>query len=518
MADAPRYVLERGERLSNSVLWQLQRQFYTTQGIEAWRQEIIPHYITSNAFIADQYARVVAAYLGGRAANLADPEQPIHIVEFGAGSGTFAALFLRRLIALTERVDGAPAWKYVMTDVADNNVAFWRAHPMLRAHVARGLLDFARFDAHQDRELVLLESGEKMDARTNGLVVLANYFFDGIATDVFTIQGGELLESTVSLSVHAPLDPKDPHLLEHIQMTFAQRPTEAAGYYEDPEFDRVLAGYQALGDTWVRLPIAGLRLCKLMREWSGDQLLVVSSDKGYIREEQLRGLPEPSMVLHGGGCFSLQVDYAAMGAYFRNAGGQVMHQRNRHEWLLTVAYVLGEHPDRHRATRDMFAATIEEFGPDEFFRLAWTPWSEQEPPTISQILALLHLGRHDPRLLARCMPALEPLVPTASRSEKEELLEAIEASWDLYFHLGNVYDLPFEVSRLLYAMGLYADALRYCERSLALYSECPHTRYNMSLCHYYMQQPAQALADADRTLALDPAHAGAKAMREELAP
>lgn len=37
--------------------------FYDRQGVESWAQGIVPHFITSNAFIAKRYCNVLRAYL-----------------------------------------------------------------------------------------------------------------------------------------------------------------------------------------------------------------------------------------------------------------------------------------------------------------------------------------------------------------------------------------------------------------------------------------------------------------------
>ena len=50
-------------RLSESILWQAQRNYFIEQGIEAWRKNIVPSYVTINPFIAHTYAEVVLAYL-----------------------------------------------------------------------------------------------------------------------------------------------------------------------------------------------------------------------------------------------------------------------------------------------------------------------------------------------------------------------------------------------------------------------------------------------------------------------
>jgi hypothetical protein len=43
-----RHVLAAPQLFRNSMLWQLQRRYFSERGARAWRDEKVPHYITSN--------------------------------------------------------------------------------------------------------------------------------------------------------------------------------------------------------------------------------------------------------------------------------------------------------------------------------------------------------------------------------------------------------------------------------------------------------------------------------------
>ena len=92
-----RFVIEKNRRLADSILWKLQREYFERQGIEAWRQGTVPHYITSNPFIAGAYARLVSGFLRDctSGTRCLATGQPVYIVEIGAGSGRFAYHFLK---------------------------------------------------------------------------------------------------------------------------------------------------------------------------------------------------------------------------------------------------------------------------------------------------------------------------------------------------------------------------------------------------------------------------------------
>ena len=121
--------LEYGLPLSKSVLYTLQRAFYQSHSVDAWTKSIVPNYITTNQYIADQYAlgfcgmqchavrevavgdtflppcvcryaSVVIAYWddlissGSLAVGRLDTEAPLYLIEMGSASGRFAHFFV----------------------------------------------------------------------------------------------------------------------------------------------------------------------------------------------------------------------------------------------------------------------------------------------------------------------------------------------------------------------------------------------------------------------------------------
>jgi hypothetical protein len=107
-------VLETRVPLSQSVIWQRQRDFYARRGLKAWTEDLVPSYITNNPFIAEIYAAIVTAFIDdcqalarGEALPIS-PENPLRILELGAGTGKFAYLFLLQLTELLRERQMAP--------------------------------------------------------------------------------------------------------------------------------------------------------------------------------------------------------------------------------------------------------------------------------------------------------------------------------------------------------------------------------------------------------------------------
>src|SRR5262249_58696817 len=122
MSDEPGYIIEQGRRLSESILWQLQRDLYHLHGIQAWSHGNVPQSMTTSPYIARAYAKLALGYLRDVTPEL-DLSQPVYIIELGAGSGRFGYRFVKRFVNLLERSSLAQTkFVYVMTDVTPNLV------------------------------------------------------------------------------------------------------------------------------------------------------------------------------------------------------------------------------------------------------------------------------------------------------------------------------------------------------------------------------------------------------------
>lgn len=520
------FVLEEKQRLSNSLLWQAQRHFFERQGIDAWLQRIVPHYITNNPYLANTYARLVFAFLrdcqtatpGEEGFPPLDLSQPLYIIELGSGSGRLAFHFLKNFLPLLARsaLKEIPL-KFVLTDFAEQTLEFWQTHRSLQPFLASGHLDIARFDAEQPKELYLRSSGEILAPNTlkNPIILLANYFFDSIPHDAFYIEAGELDEYLVTtISLEAETDFSRPDLLQQIELSYERRPA-TADYYEDSDFNRILNSYrQRLAKTVLLFPHVGLRCLRYFRELAGDRLLLISADKGYSREEDLNGRGDPHINLHGS--FSMMVNYHAIGEYFRLHGGQVHLTSYRQANLNITAFLLGQHPRNYIETAQAFYEACESGGPDDFFHMKQGLEKHYGALTLPQLLATLRLSRWDTNLVMGCFPTLLELAEKATPAWRKELHRAAGQVWEHYYPLGEEKDLAFNLGLLLYTLDDYPEALKFFTLSLHEDNPDPRTLFNIAVCHHALNQPEAALQYLHQTLAVDPTLETAQALRLKL--
>ena len=518
--------LEQNQRLSKSLLWKLQRSYFERQGIEAWSKGEVPHHITSSPFIADAYARVVFGFLrdchartsdGDSSSTPLDKSQPIYIVELGSGPGRFAYLFLKKFLGLLR---GSPLKeirvRYVMTDFAESNLEYWRAHEWLRPFVEEGSLDFARFDAERGDELKLVNSGEALSAESvrNPLVVVSNYLFDSLPQDAFAVAGGQLFETLVTVSTpRKEPDPEDPEILSRAELSYTNAPVEG-DYYEDSAWNRILEDYRRrLPSASFLFPTAALKCVEYFRGLSGGRMLMLSGDRGYNGDEDIvRGQGAPSMAVHGS--FSMMVDYQIIGEYCRGLGGQAVHPSHPHESLNVSAFLFGD--SVFDETRRAYAEAIDEFGPDDFNTLKEGFARVYESMNLENLLAFLRLSRWDYRRFLECLHIIKERLPDASDARKQELYETARRVWDAYLPIGEEEDLAFHIGTLLLEMEFYKEALEFLRHSIDLYGAEPGTAYNMAVCYHGLSQTAKALECVTQALELDAEFDAAKSLRIRL--
>jgi tetratricopeptide (TPR) repeat protein len=518
--------LEQKKRLSRSLLWKLQRNYFEQQGIKAWSTGEVPHHITSSPFIADAYARVVFGYLrdchsaaSGDASSSTplDYSQPVHIVELGSGPGRFAYIFLKKLLGLLRgSVMKDVSVRYVMTDFAESNLEYWRAHEWLRPFVEEGSLDFARFDAGRGEELRLFNSGETLSNETlrNPLVVVSNYLFDSLPQDAFAVAGGQLFEALVTVTTgRKESDPEDPEILSRAELSYTNAPVEA-DYYEDPAWNRILEDYaRRLPSASFLFPVAALECVEYFRRLSGGRMLMLSGDRGYNGDEAiLRGEGSPALALHGS--FSMMVDYQLIGEFCRGLGGRVIHPSHRHESLNVSALIFGD--AEFGETRQAYAEAIEKFGPDDFNTLKEGFARVYDSMSLENLLAFLRLSRWDYRRFIECLHVFKERLPDAPDVRKRELHEAARRVWDAYLPIGEEEDLAFHIGTLLLEMELYREALEFLQHSVDLYGAEPGTAYNMAVCYNGLSQTPEALECVTQALELDAEFDAAKALRIRL--
>lgn len=495
-------VIESARRLSQSYLWQILRNYYNDKALDAWKDNRVPFHITSNPYIAHAYAQVVCAYLQDLAANGEAPLQPLPIVDLGAGSGAFAFHFLNQFLQIRRQLrEPALPFVYVMTDFAAETIEGWQHHPQLTPFVEAGVLDFASYDPLTDTSLTLHHSGRTLSPECpTPLVAIANYFFDSMPQDLFGLENGQIFEIGVKiLASRIEAGQKTVPTLTDLDFDYVYQPVYAP-YYEDVEFERLLRSYaEMLDGEVVRFPVGALTCCHALRALSGNDLLLIAGDRGFVHSEALSNEQVELLFNVHDGAFSMPVNLHAVAEYLCRDLGNVLQPPRLHRSLCVSAFVTRPSAQR-QMTHAAFHNHIAQFGPDDISTLTYRLTQDQ---TLSSecFISLLHLTRHDPLVLKRCLPLVREQLTKMRKAEIDVFVAEVEQVWANYYDQKDRYNLPFELGVLMQQLGRNREALHYYQASQHYYGNTLETLFNLSTCLHQLGEQHQALsllADLDR--------------------
>lgn len=490
--------LEGPTRLSHSLLWKLQKKAYTEFGPSAWTTKGVPSYVTSNPFVARSYALVVLGYirdcLNPRSASPIDKSEPFYIFDLGAGTGRFGYLFLKNLhqTLLQLKIEGVRL-RYVMTDIAPANLAFWRAHPYLQPLIKDGLLDFA-FYQHDDAHPLKLEiSGEVLTPETvkNPIAVIGNYFFDTIPQDLFKVENGKILEGRIALSMKKNtatenLSTMDPAVINHLVSAFE--------YEAIPNIDNYYPGRKELlpilkryADTLEGIPFmfpeGAFTVIRYFQTLSKGRFLLLAGDQGKVTESQLKVQPDAFLALHGS--FSIGVNYHAIAQFFKNEGGVTFLTTFSNPSLVVTCSVLGGAANQFPETAVAFEHNIDRFEPNDYFLLINYTEKEWAYPSLDVIFLLLKFGQWDPSNFNLFFDRIRSELKTATEDTKEKFFEVVENVWQNFFPTDKKEShFVMNLGVLLYDLKRYEDALKFFQRALELDPDNAIIYHNMACCYF----------------------------------
>ncbi|HKQ30724.1 MAG TPA: tetratricopeptide repeat protein, partial [Burkholderiales bacterium] len=497
------------ERFGESRLWARQRDYFKSAGIEAWRRGEVPHYATSTAGTADIYADSIVEYWNAAfAAGDIDVNEPLYVLELGAGCGRLTYLLLK---ALREKLALAPhlSFCYLASDLVEANIDFIAAHPYLAPAVTTGQLDTVLWDAEQGGDLFLRAQGLRLADTANPVVVIANYVFDGLRHDLFGFEYGEMFEGHVTVLDDAPGE--DPHL------EYEWHAIEQADWLPTP-WQRQLARYaERLGKAALFFPSGALRCLDHISHLTRGRYLLLSADKGICDEQALRLDSLTDVVWHGS--FSLPVNYHALSVCLAESGTRTWNNRHREDGLIYhVALRADEtvHPAIYDAGFGRIVQKLDALNPDDHFMLKKTVEIAAPVLVPEQLLAMLRLGCYDYRLLRLAIDSVLEYVDGFIEESRRLWREAVERCWRNYFPLGENDPFCFNVGLLAMRIGHWRvakECLRFC---LGVYGDDADTLYYLAQCEASTGRSDDALALLDRAIALDTDNTAYRTLHQDL--
>lgn len=476
--------------LSTSPLWTLQKDSYTAQGMAAWQHDRTPSYITSNPHFAESTARVLLAIL----IDLGPQDAPVPIIELGAGSGRFSWLLLRQLTRLVAACPlPVPAWRLIMTDVAEPLLRAWGRHPQLEPFVRAGRLEFTRLDVGAPQSLRLPDGPR---------IVLANYLWDSIPQDAYEV-GGDRPPRALHVEILSEDDPAGRSATEliaglRVKVSRAPLPDDL------PETVRQALhrdGERLSEPTAILVPAAADALLAWLGR--GGPVVSLSADKGVGHDGHIvEGEPLP-VTVHGG-TVSMSVDFRLLSAMLGARGGWARVGGLREPEFIHHLGAIGIAPgDLSRGVLAFDQAFQAGTGFD-LYGLSRATTAEGLRPSVERLVRMLWLNRADPDLLWSMSPALRShLSGDLSDADAEALRGALAAVADnVYRFPEDTEDIDSLIARAATRLSDPQTAARAWDGAIARSGPTPEALHGRAVALSMLGEVDEALAAIEQALAM----------------
>lgn len=501
-------VLQAGKRLSESLLWQLQEDYYERAGISAWEQ--IPFYPTSNPFIGESYAELIVAFLLDYRSHI-KWDEPLYIVEMATGTGCFSFYLLRSLLQKLAYFDDLKRLKirYVMTDFTEKNVRYWETNNKLAALRDGGVLDFAVFNPVETERLYMRSAGKWLaaGATSNPVIAIANYFFDSISHDLFRVSNHSLQEVKLTF-YREKAEASQPVSLQQLKSWETFYDT-GEHYYPDQKLNKILSGYREhFDEASIILPVGALQCIRHLQTLSADKLALLSSDKGFTTMDYMAGHWRQVYTPHDG-AFSYMVNYDAIGRYFTDQGGATFFTTEKtHSVVTTMNVLLSQTDCALEQTGYYFQEKINKqnlinnlYDSEEFLRLESDDGTQK---LLNSCLSFLRLSNYDPIVLYMCGDKICCALEDIDEAQRESLLAALTHVQENIYAVQRFYNTYYWLGKIYYDLDMLDECLQAFSRSIESFGPDGHSAYHVAACHEAKGDYQQALDYYRQTQALDP--------------
>jgi len=484
-------ILESNVPFGKSLIWELNRSYYKEVGLSAWSDGVVPHNMTSNTFVGKTYAALILGFLKDLSKN-AQFDEKVYIAELGSGHGRLAFHILKHLDTMIELEPmDLPVYCYVLTDIVESNLDFFSDHHQLQTYYEKGNLDVAFYDGVESNIMELRKAKITLSKGSlkYPLIVLANYFFDSIPTEIYAIHNGCIsigdltIESNFNIG-EVPIKT----LLKGLKTTF-----NYSAIKEDQltsAIKNLLEYYQkSLKETYLLIPSQSIRCLENLKHFSENGLMLLSIDKGFSELKDLENQPEPELVTHGS--FSLYVNFHAMQKYVEQNKGKSLFASFSDYSLQLACFLMVPDADSYKETFLAYDHYVNDFGPDDFNGMKKMLRRIGQELNLRELITAIRMSYYDSNLFIELLPYIKKQSQQLTIEERKRLGETLHKIGNTYFDIKEPVDTLIEIGGLFYDLGFYKEALSYFEKIDHQSIAISNVYYNKALCFYQLRMDSE---------------------------
>ena len=493
------HILEKNVLLSESIIWRQQKDFYSSEGLAAWDNKI-PFYVTSNPFIANQYAEMFAQFMHEWTQENPNNNEPFYIIELGAGSGQFGFYFIKYLLQQLKKFRERIKFKYVMTDFNQNIIDSWMSQPNLHEYIENGILDFARYDVLEYKPIVLQRGAEILSNLKTPLLTIANYVIDSLPADLMSIEDGVCAINSVTTSVEHEDDKVSD--FDNVKLQFnVEKQTD--NIYDEDKYNKLLEFYSDnLLDTHFLFPVKTLDAIQFLQTCSNNGVVLIASDKAYTSLSELDHLGYPQLSAHGG-CFSIMANFDSVARFALMSEGSAILQDTR-SGIRTGVFSFNTRLESMQQTCFMIQEKIRGFCAGDYLNLYRNMVKHKGSWSLEALASQLALSKWDPHSFAKVHSDILLLLDGADVLTVENLATHMHNIAENYYQMKHAPDVFFLIAIFFHSLKRYRDALPYYKMSEAYFEPIFSLFFNMAVCYFYLNDKEKALALFEKAQLLEP--------------
>ena len=483
------YSIQKSTLFSESLIWQINQDFYHQNGISAWTSGVVPHKITNSSLAATTYAELIYAFLKDLANN-GQTEQTVYLLELGAGHGRLCFNILEHLDRLvSEDEECTTPYCYVLSDIVEENLVYYDNHPRLQEYIKRGILDISFFDGTESEALNLRKSKKtiRLGELDQPILTIANYFLDSLPNELFYIQDKTIFECSIALDTTVnPVDKSPKELLEELDLTYHKLIVKDP-VFENKIYNEILSQYGQLeSDSYVLFPKTALECLANISALSKAGLLLLTMDKGYKEIQELKGMKVPDIVKHGS--FSLWVNFHAISQFCIKNGGVSFLDPSTNFSIELGCFFFSKQVLSYPQFEQAYQKHSKQINLDDFNSIKKLIYRNLPKVNLSELLGFIKLSSYDSAIFINLLPAIKHLSKRLSNKQRERLGQTIDQVWIKHYAIEKDYDFSYELGGLMYDLGFYKGALNYFQHSTDSHGLKVDVYYNQILCYYQLHE------------------------------
>ena len=295
--------LENTTCFSQSSLWHHIQQFYLTQGLKAWDQQI-PYLVTNSRISAHHHAHTILQHAKG----------PYSIIDYGAATGQHAYYLAKYLIELAPLYQKPLAWFSIyLAEISSKTRESWKTNPYLSPLIQSNLIIPLPLSGNWLTDIAKLPN-------TPQHCLIANYLLDSMP---FIAYDNHLL---MGLSLYAKRKHCPNPSLDQIILKTQSLPSS---HHSHPKLK------ERYGSKRYTIPTTAIAFIEAFFQRSQDAIMIIN-DKMFSTLDQIDYDPLYNLTLEG--CYSTTLN---MDAILHHTG--LNHQIINHCPRLQTA-ILSHHP------------------------------------------------------------------------------------------------------------------------------------------------------------------------------